>query len=385
MEFKSWFCLNQRDSFTIDPKINHSDARFYFGRQQLDDRMKKQMSRSFVDPQVPKMMVWGPYGCGKTQTLYYLEHFLRNSKPASCKYTPHVVHLEIEVQSRSTAANWHLQNMEAIGMSVVQSWLQTLFNKSQDFEKTLIEIASEPNIARALGYLRGGGDLGFAAWRWLSGQKLSAKELQEIKVTRNLGDVGVGDLVTAIQACGNLAKSIDFCLILCIDEMEELQNVREGDAAESWHQYMRKLADNANSTVGFIIGFKADTRDDAPGVLLRGDVFSRLSSSNYIELETLAAPANVKQFVTEMLAHLVNQIESNKQIQDNNLPSTVQTYPFTASAFDLLCDYACQDAIKSTPRNIIRTINECAISAWDQQKHIIDEDIVNDIAPIIFG
>jgi len=51
----------------------------------------------------------------------------------------------------------------------------------------------------------------------------------------------------------------------------------------------------------------------------------------------------------------------------------------------LLCDYACQDVIKSTPRNIIKTINECAIAAWDAQKDVVDDDIVNEIAPIIFG
>jgi hypothetical protein len=172
---------------------------------------------------------------------------------------------------------------------------------------------------------------------------------------------------------------------LFIDEMEELQNVREGDAAESWHQYIRKLSDNANSSVGFIIGFKADTRDDAPEMLIRGDVFSRVSPNNYIELETLSAPQNVKQFVEEMLAHLVDQNEANRRIQAKSLPSTVQTYPFTATAFDLLCDYACQDAIKSTPRNIIRTINECAIAAWDAGKETVDDQIVNEIAPIIFG
>src|SRR5438477_13154173 len=134
MDFKNWFCLKDRESFTIDPKINSADARFYFGRAQLDQRMKNQLKRAFIDPQVPKMMVWGPYGCGKTQTLYYLAHWLQNKKPASCKNSPYVVHLEIEVQSKSTAANWHLQNMEALGMQVVQSWLQTLFNKSADFD-----------------------------------------------------------------------------------------------------------------------------------------------------------------------------------------------------------------------------------------------------------
>ncbi len=385
MEFKQWFCLNDRESFTIDPKINPADARFYFGRSQLDERMKNQIKRAFIDPQVPKLMVWGPYGCGKTQTLYYLAYWLEHTKPASCKGQPHNVHLEIEVQSKSTASQWHLQNMEALGMQSVQKWLKELFDKSASFDQALGELTSDPNVVQAFSHLRGGGDLGFAAWRWLSGQKLSSKELQEIKVTRNLGEVGVGDLVAGLQACGKLAAAVGSCLILFIDEMEELLNVREGDAAESWHQYIRKLADNANSSVGFVIGFKADTRDDAPKVLVRGDVFSRISANNYIELETLAAPANVQQFVKEMLEHLVKQAEAEKRIQDDGLPSTTDTYPFTATAFELLCDYACQDVIKSTPRNIIRTINECAIAAWDAEKNVIDEDIVNEIAPIIFG
>jgi hypothetical protein len=385
MEFKQWFCLKGRDSFTIDAKINPLDARFYFGRAPLADRMRSQIKRAFIDPQVPKVMVWGPYGCGKTQTLHFLSYWLEHDKPASCKNKPHNVHLEIEVQSKSTAAQWHLQNMEALGMQSVQKWLKELFDKSPEFEKELAKLTTDPNLVQAFSHLRGGGDLGFAAWRWLSGQKLSSKELQEIKVTRGLGEVGVGDLVAGLQACGNLAAAVGYCLIFFIDEMEELQNVREGDAAESWHQYIRKLADNANSSVGFVIGFKADTRDDAPKVLVRGDVFSRVSANNYIELETLAAPANVQQFVKEMLEHLVNRPEAEKRIQADGLPSTTQTYPFTASSFDLMCDYACQDAIKSTPRNIIKTINECAIAAWDSQKKVIDDDIVNDIAPIIFG
>ena len=42
MDFKEWFCLNQRESFTIDAKINPKDAQFYFGRKELDDRMTDQ-------------------------------------------------------------------------------------------------------------------------------------------------------------------------------------------------------------------------------------------------------------------------------------------------------------------------------------------------------
>jgi len=383
--FKEWFCLNNRETFTIDAKINPTDAQFYFGRDQLRDRMKRQISRAFIDPQVPKMMIWGAYGSGKTQTLYYLAHELVNSTPASCKGSPHVVHLGIEVQSKSMADLWHLQMTESLGMTTVQGWLQTLFSKCANFDQEVDRLTDDPNIALAFKQLRGGGDLAFSAWRWLTGQRLTTKELQEIKVTRNLVDVGVGDMVLALQSIGNLARAVDRCLIFCVDEMEELRNIRAGDSADSWHQYARKLADNSNFSVGFIISFFAVTLDDAPKMLIRDDVRTRISGANIIELETLSAPANVKTFVEEMLAHLIEQTKAEKLIQKEKLPSTMKTYPFIATAFDLLCDYACQDAIKSTPRNIIRTINECAIAAWDAQKKVIDDDIVNEIAPIVFG
>jgi DNA polymerase III delta prime subunit len=381
--FKEWFCLNNRETFTIDAKVNPADARFYFGRDPLRDRMKKQINRGFIDPQVPKMMIYGAYGSGKTQTLYYLAYELDANPPASCKGKPHAVHLDIEVQSKSMADQWHLQMMEALGMATVQGWLQQLYSQTAHFDPEVDKLAGDPNIAMVFKELRGG--QAFNAWRWLTGQKLPAGDLQSLKVTRNLVDVGVGDMVASLQALGNLARSVGACLIFFIDEMEELINIKQGDAAESWHQYTRKLADNSNSSVGFVIGFKAVTVDEAPKMLIREDILSRISRANLIELETLSAPANVKAFVEEMLAHLIEQPKAEKLIQKEKLSSTIKTYPFTATAFDLLCDYACQDAIKSTPRNIIRTINECAIAAWDSQKKVIDDDIVNEIAPIVFG
>ena len=385
MTFKDWFCLSGRETFTIDAKVNPADARFYFGRDQVRDRMKKQISRAFIDPQVPKMMIYGAYGSGKTQTLHYLAYDLVHATPKSCKGKPHVVNVDIEVQSKSMADQSHLQMMESLGMTTVQRWLKTLFDKSSNFDHDISEIATDPNLAMAFKELRGSGDIAFNAWRWLTGSKLTAKELVEIKVTRGLSDVGVGDMVAALQAIGNLARSVGACLIFFIDEMEELINIKQGDAAESWHQYTRKLADNANTSVGFIIGFKAVTVDEAPKMIVREDILSRISRANMIELEALAAPANVKTFVEEMLAHIVDQVACEKLIKAEKLPCTVSIYPFCATSFDLLCDYACQDPTKATPRNIIRTINECGIAAWDVQKKFIDDGIVDEIAPIIFG
>jgi len=385
--FQDWFCLKNRATFTIDPKVNPDDAKLYFGRDTLRDRIKKQVSRAFIDPQVPKMMFYGSYGSGKTQTLYHMAWDMQASKPPSCKGQPHVVHLDIEVQSKSSADSWHLQMTEALEMATVQSWLQTLFSSKPNFEAEIAKLTPEANLRTALTQLRGSGDLAFSAWRWLTGQDMSAGELAEIKVTRVLGEVGVGDLVSAVIALGNLARAVGQELVFFMDEMEGLQNVKQGDAAESWHDYLRKLSDNSNSSVGFVLGFKADTIDDAPRILVRPDVTSRIGKQNLIELETLAAPANVKTFVEDMLSHLIDGTKAEALIKKEGLKTKWKRYPFTDSAFDLMCDYACQDPHKSTPRNIIRTINECAITAWDAnpKKRVIDDSIVNDIAPVVFG
>jgi hypothetical protein len=146
---------------------------------------------------------------------------------------------------------------EALEMGTVQKWLEKLFSGSANFEKEIAKLTSDANIQQAFKQLRGGGDLAFNAWRWLSGQALVAKELQEIKVTRKLGDVGVGDLVAALLGLGNLARAVGYTLVFFMDEMEGLQNVKQGDAAESWHDYLRKLSENSNSSVGFVLGFKA--------------------------------------------------------------------------------------------------------------------------------
>jgi hypothetical protein len=385
MDFKEWFCLRNRNNFTIDPKISPDDARFYFGRDDIKDKVLKQVRRSFVAPGTPKMMVWGPYGSGKTQTLFYLDWTLRHNPPPSLQLQPHTVHLDIEVQSKSDAAALHMQLLEVLGKETVSQWVRKLFAQVPDLKATLNELTSDPNVATALEHLRTYGDISLTAWRWLTGQTLTTKELENLGVTRSLGQVGAGDMVVAVIAVGYLAERNGEKLIFLLDEMEELQNVRSGDATESIHQYFRRLSDTANSTAGFIVGFKANTLSEGPRILTREDISSRIGMNNYIEVGHLPAVSNVKRFMEEMLEHLVDSDKANARIQAHGLEVTLKTYPFAPTAFDLLADFASQDPYKALPRNIINAINECAIQAWDEQKPLVDEEIVNNVAPLVFG
>jgi len=385
MDFKQWFCLNGRDSFTIDPKVNPDDAKFYFGREEIKNRIKAQLRRSFVEPGVPKMVVYGSFGSGKTQTLFHLEHFLKNEKPEACLQTPKILHLDLEMNSRSDHKGWHLQLIETLGKVAVSFWIDKLFSRTQNLDAELRNIFGNINMAEAAKNLRAGGDIGLLAWRWFCGYDLKANELERLNVTRSLGDLGSGDMVNALVGLGRLAEKNDEKLIFLMDEAEQFKNVKTGDATESLHTYLRKLAEPSNSSVGFIIASYALTLDDMAELLVRADVRTRIGENNFVEIPPLPSIRDVQIFLKELLTELVDQSRAEQKIQNESLGVSLETYPFTAEAFELLCEFASQDPIKSLPRNLIKAVNECAISAWDERKPIIEPNIVNEIAPLIFG
>ena len=385
MDFRDWFCLKDRDSFTIDPQITPDDARFYFGREEIKSQLKAQVRRGFVDPGVPKIVIYGSYGSGKTQTLYHLDHHLRTDPPKSLRFNPKTTMVVLEMQSKSDHLSWHLQLMEALGKDTVANWVDTLFGKVPNFDGLLTQMLGDHNLIQAVKTLRGGGEMPLLAWRWMSGYRLSPTELQRLQLTRNLGDVGAGDLVNVLIGLGHVAEQNGEKLIFLMDEAEEFRNIRNPDALDSVHSYLRKLAEPWNSAVGFVISSFALTLDDMPDSMVRADVRTRIGAINYVEIPPLPTVNDVRRFLTELLSEVINRESAERRIQEQALGSSLETYPFSAEAFDMVCEYSSQDPAKALPRNIIRTLNECAISAWDEGKSIIDVSIVTSIAPLVFG
>jgi hypothetical protein len=386
MEFQEWFCLKGRDAFTIDPKINPEDAKFYFGREMEKSRMLKQLKRAFVEPGVPKVLIFGPYGSGKTQSLFFIDYTLRTNKPDTCKLLPHTVRLELEMRKKSDFRNWHLQIMEALGRDKVIKWLEQLSSIGAGFEKGISEVfANETNMIETAKKLLLGGEMSFLAWKWLCGYRLTGRELESLRVTRNLGDIGVGDTVNLLISLGKLSAKNEEKLIFLMDEAEQFRNVADADAMSDLHDYLRKLADKSNSSAGFIISFQAVTLDDMPGWFHQEDILGRVGRDNIIDIPHLPAVKEVQVFMKEMLAEFIEKDLADKKIKEEKIGVSIETYPFKADAFDLLAEYATQDPEKTLPRNIIRAINECAITAWDKELPIIETDIVDEIAPLIFG
>jgi hypothetical protein len=137
--------------------------------------------------------------------------------------------------------------------------------------------------------------------------------------------------------------------------------------------------------VGFVISTYALTLDDMPSVMVRADVRGRIGAINYVEIPPLPTVEDVRRFLRELLSELIDRTAAETRIREEKLKSTLETYPFSAEGFESACEFASQDPAKALPRNIIKTLNECAISAWDEGKPVIDEAIVNEIAPLVFG
>jgi hypothetical protein len=275
--------------------------------------------------------------------------------------------------------------MEALGKERVLQWVESLFGKVHNMDEALESLFADYNLVNAVKNLRGGGDMPMLAWRWLAGYRLSPGELQRLQLTRNAGDIGAGDMVKILIGLGHLAEKNDEKLIFLMDEVEQFNNISNPDCFEAVHNYLRQFAEQKNSSAGFIMSTYALTDDDMPPMMVRGDIRNRIGAINYIEIPPLPSVEDIRTFIKELLLTFIDQQTAEHKIQQERLPVSLDTYPFDAEALERLCEYASQDPIKALPRNIIKSINECAISAWDEEIAVINVGIVNDIASLVFG
>ena len=382
MEFKEWFCLKDRESFIIDPQVNEADGKYYFGRDSVKHNIERQIRHAYVSS-VPKMQLFGQYGSGKTQMLYHIRYLLLNNPPSTLKFKSHISVLTIEMKSKSDHQDLHLQLMEALGKDVVSEWVGSIAKKGLNLEQELRKIFSDENVVQALVKLIVGG-IDFIAWRWLSGQDLSNKELEQLRVTRNLGQIGATAMVEELVGIGRLAEMLDEKIIFLIDEAERFLNVNTPDAIMSLEDYFRELSENNNDSIGFIVAGTATSAQEAARFLISEAVLTRMGRQNVITIPPIPTLDDVKTFVIQMLSEIVDQVKADGVIKQEALAIPLATYPFDADSFALLCEYASQDPAKALPRNIIGAINECAITAWDDKKRNINSDIVNSIAPLVF-
>lgn len=359
-----WACLKPgRDNFTVRPE---TDADLYFGRTKLEQNLRAQLLYGLSVTGVPRMVIFGPYGSGKTHTLHHIKWFLENAELPEASQV-RVVKMPL-LGRGSTFLALHSKLVDAVGLEYIRTVLnQFMATRSASWIDDLTAIAGDANVAQGLRGMLLGGTMQLTSWRWLMGEKIGDADQANLQITRSY--TGAEDLVQILQSLAALIRSVsNERLVFLIDEAELLDGIKAPEAVDSFREAIRLLSEEASSNVGFVIAALRPFEDESPSFLILkgGSVSTRLGEKNYVEIPQME-PVVAAEFVKELLGALVdNECVQTRSVEEPEL------FPFSTSAIELLDQWITEDPTRQLPRPIIQALNNGAFSAWEAGKEYVD-------------
>ena len=374
------FCLKgDRKNFSIDFRNNSEDRAAYFGKRKMNEAIIQSIRSRYMMGNQPKKILYGQYGAGKTHTLFNIMYQLQDSEDAkkNTSYEIKCCFIDAEFKEKTDYNYLHTQMMEAMTLERVREITEEYLakNAGPDLEEKLRnEFGGDANIARAIRALGFAGEP-ITLWKWLCGGMLTPAELTSYHLTKNMDTVS--EMYRVLTGIARLFFKKNVYYLFLLDEMEGLDNIRKQDCRESFHDAFRKLADDDNNVVGFIISIYAMREEDIPEFVFREDVITRLNRENIHSLEYLAEDG-IRQFLKELFSLVVDEEKKKKKEEGGQIPKNLEYYPLTDDAMDEFVNLAVSAPVASLPRNFISALNEGAINATHRDSNVIDvQDLVS--------
>ena len=370
------FCLtNDRKNFTINFRHNQEDRAAYFGKTKLNNEIIEGIHERYMMGNQPKKYLYGQYGVGKTHTLFNIKYQLEESPEAraSTDYQVKCCFIEAEFREKTNYNYLHAQMMEAVTLEKIKETVQEYLanNAGPDMEEKLRNDFGDANIARAIRALGYAGEP-ITLWKWLCGGSLSAAELTSYNLTRNMNTVS--EMYRVLVGIMRLLVNKGTYYLFLLDEMEGLKNIRNQDCRESFHDAFRKIADDDNDVVGFIVSIYTISEDDIPDFIYTQDIVTRLNKANIHPLEYLAHDDDVRQFLKDLFALVIDDEKRKAKEEQGQISSDLEYYPLTDEAMDEMVNLAISAPTASLPRNFISALNEGAVHAARRGSYVIDTD-----------
>ena len=366
------FCLaNGRRNFQINVRASAEDRRAYFGSPKTQNELIRDIRQRYQMGMPPKKFVYGLFGVGKTHVLFNFKYHLEEVADASLQYTIRCKYVEGEFSKKTTFRYLYGQMMNQIGLQeitrLIQSYLQR--NAGPELESKLAQLFGDADVARAVHTL-GVGAYDVTLWKWLGGGTLSTAELTGLRLTKNL--TSAGDLTGTLVAIGELFRKEDIHYIFLLDELEGIQNVQDPDAQRSFHDAFRRLADDANDTIGFVVSTYAAKEDDIPDFIFESDIRTRIGGHNIHELQYFQDPKDVETFLRDLMELVIDREKVQSKVEAGDVPTALKLYPFSDEALEQFVEVSTESVTASLPRNIIKAVNECAVDAVNRGSVLIE-------------
>lgn len=371
--FDEWFCLESGRTFAVKPD---RDPEFYFGRSELAKDITTRIDRSVLLQSVPKLVLFGAYGAGKTHTLYHIKWFLENHE--SHKFEVRYVETPIDLHKKSKYHELHQAMMDRLGPTTVRRLLEKLITKhlGDELQDFLLEYFNhDEDLVSVIRMLATSAPQHMTAWKWLRGEALSESQQQNIGVARS---PDLKDLIEVLLTIGRLFQDEEeTTLVFLIDELEQLEYVT-GEEIGTWETAFRRLADQDNRSVGLVFAARGAGPDNLPEPLRIEAVTSRLQLENYVEIPYLHDVDDYESFLKDLLTHLVERPCAEARLEEEGIDIPLELYPFTPEAVDLIYQFISEDPTRQLPRELIFTLNECGAAAVGRSA-VITEDIAQEV------
>jgi len=327
----------------------------------------------------PKRLLWGPYGGGKTHTLYRAVHELGKLTPIQ------PVRVECpDLAKRSTFNDLYRDGvMPVMGEETVVGLLERAIEqvpvaRRDAYLKRLREYLGDEPLSKAVAQLMNPNFERLRLWAWLSGIPLSRAELSDLGQTQDLASAEPARLAEMIIAIGRVMKRVDGkTLVLCLDEMERVKDVGQ-DSITTFVTGFTRLMDPNQRDVAVLLGCSAQLFDEMPDIFARnGPVVSRLGSQSTIEIPHIPDPdvdGFIRMVIEYVRDHAANMdmiiAEAKTSISEGVQPDF---FPFTVEAIQAMKSQLSRDM---TPREITIAMTQAVGRAYLVGRRCVTSDLI---------
>lgn len=357
------------DYFVINPK---KEYQIFFAREEEFGQFLKDLEATINSGRVPRSVVFGLFGVGKTQFLLHLKYAL--SSKATCVY--------IESPSchrRTRFVEFYRSIVMALGRQTVINSLAKGMELVQQSKKELSEIGLSEELASIISNALANNKQ-FTLWRWLVGQKLSSADATSLEAVRQ--ELADEDAVAILNAMAIL--NLHFSqkpLLLLIDEFENTRDI-SGDARISFTEAMRSLVDEG-SQIGAVFTLTARALAEMPGPISDEPVKRRIGITNYVRFEEYNE-SELEKFIKQVILYRREEhFNVSKELSSIRSTETVteDTYPFSQEAIEEIVKsvvlFKEQEKIEAVrPKEALEIMDKALRIAIEEKLPSINKDLI---------